>query len=230
MDVSKTIPKAPIETCRTLLDSGLSALNLYLSEYQIVQLIDFIKLIEKWNKAYNLTAIRNREEMVNLHLLDSLAIAPYITGQHVIDIGTGAGLPGIPLAIFLPDTAFTLLDSNAKKTRFVQQAVLELKLNNVTVCHHRVENYYPNTLFNTVITRAFANLADIIKLTAHLLAPKGVLLAMKGQYLDAELAKLSTPALAKKSVIPISVPGIAAERCLVRIESLTPTEVMSWEK
>ncbi|MDP2903746.1 MAG: 16S rRNA (guanine(527)-N(7))-methyltransferase RsmG [Methylovulum sp.] len=234
MDAAKTRSNAEVEVCRQLLDSGLTALNLHLTEYQISQLIDFIRLMDKWNKAYNLTAIRNPEDMIYLHLLDSLAIVPFIAGQRVIDIGTGAGLPGIPLAVCLPDTAFTLLDSNAKKTRFVQQAVLELKLNNVTVCHHRVENYHPESPFNTVITRAFASLSEIVRLTAHLLAPDGVLLAMKGQHLEAELAQLSeqlsTQALAKKSVISVSVPGIAAERCLVRIASLTPTEVMSWEK
>lgn len=114
-----------MERCRKLLVSGLESLQFNFSENQIDQLLAFILLIEKWNKAYNLTAIRNREEMVSLHLLDSLAVLPYIEGNRVIDIGTGAGLPGIPLAIARPETAFTLLDSNAKKTRFVQQAVIE---------------------------------------------------------------------------------------------------------
>jgi len=217
-----TTPGTQTEACRNRLVSGLAALNLQPDEYQVGKLIDFIVLIEKWNKAYNLTAIRNKEDMVSLHLLDSLAIIPFITGRRVIDIGTGAGLPGIPLAICLPDTAFTLLDSNAKKTRFVQQAVLELKLNNVVACHHRVENYHPEQPFNTVITRAFAGLADIARLTAHLLDKEGVLLAMKGQNPEAELAQLS----AKTTLIPIKVPGIAAERCLVRIESEATTEVI----
>ncbi len=216
------MPESLTETYRTMLESGLNALNLHLASAQIEQLLDFIRLIEKWNKAYNLTAIRNKEDMVNLHLLDSLAIAPFITGRQIIDIGTGAGLPGIPLAICFPDIKFTLLDSNAKKTRFVQQAVLELKLNNVTVCHHRVENYHPETLFDAALTRAFASLADIVKLTAHLLTKEGVLLAMKGQNLDMELAQVK----AKKTVIPIRIPGIPVERCLVRIESPTQTEVM----
>ncbi|MDO9105762.1 MAG: 16S rRNA (guanine(527)-N(7))-methyltransferase RsmG [Methylovulum sp.] len=215
-----------VEVCRTLLDSGLDSLNMQLTEYQIEQLLAFLKLMEKWNKAYNLTAIRNKEDMVSLHLLDSLAIIPFVTGQRVIDIGTGAGLPGIPLAICLPDVEFTLLDSNAKKTRFVQQAILELKLNNVVVCHHRAENYHPEKPFSTVLTRAFASLPDIIKLTAHLLAKEGVLLAMKGQNLNAELAQLSGNVSAKTTVIPVRVPGIEAERCLVRIRSLVQTEVL----
>lgn len=210
-----TIPEAQTETCRNILVSGLEALNLHPTERQTGQLIDFVWLMEKWNKAYNLTAIRNKEDMVSLHLLDSLAIIPFVSGQRIVDIGTGAGLPGIPLAICLPDVEFTLLDSNAKKTRFVRQAVLELKLDNVVVHHHRVENYHPETPFDTVLTRAFASLADIVKLTAHLLGKEGVLLAMKGQHPDAELAQLSV----RKTVIPVRVPGIAAERCLIRIES-----------
>ena len=158
-----------MEACRKILVSGLEALNLSLSDDKIEQLLDFIKLIEKWNKAYNLTAIRDREAMVRLHLLDSLAIVPFIEGRRVIDIGTGAGLPGIPLAIYFPEIEFVLLDSNAKKTRFVQQAILELKLKNVSVCHNRVEDYHPEKSFDIAITRAFAGLSDIVELTAHLL-------------------------------------------------------------
>jgi len=210
-----------MEACRHILISGLASLNLVIDEDKINQLLSFIKLIEKWNKAYNLTAIRDREEMVRLHLLDSLAILPYIEGERVIDIGTGAGLPGIPLAICLPETEFTLLDSNAKKTRFVQQAVLELKLKNVAVHHQRVEQFHPEKKFHVVITRAFASLPEIIELTAHLLNKEGFLLAMKGQNPEAELEQIA----AKKTVIPISVPGIEAERCLVRIESLVEAEV-----
>jgi 16S rRNA (guanine527-N7)-methyltransferase len=204
-----------MEACRKILVSGIAALNLTVTDHQVEQLLAFIKLIEKWNKAYNLTAIRDREEMARLHILDSLAIVPHIEGQRVIDIGTGAGLPGIPLAICLSGIHFTLLDSNAKKTRFVQQVVLELKLKNVDVIHSRVENYHPEPGYDAILTRAFASLPDIVKLTAHLLAQDGVLLAMKGQNLDAELTEIA----AKKSVISVSVPGADVERCLVRIQS-----------
>ena len=209
-----------MDTCRKMLVSGLESLNLSLSDHQIEQLLDFIKLIEKWNKAYNLTAIRDREAMVHLHLLDSLAIVPFIEGKRVIDIGTGAGLPGIVLAIYFPEIEFMLLDSNAKKTRFVQQAILELKLNNVSVCHNRVEHYHPEKPFDTVITRAFAGLSDIVELTAHLLGKDGVLLAMKGQ--NPDIPKLDS---AKMELIPINVPGIDAERCLVRIQLIKESEV-----
>ena len=209
-----------MEACRKILVSGLEALNLSLSDDKIEQLLDFIKLIEKWNKAYNLTAIRDREAMVRLHLLDSLAIVPFIEGRRVIDIGTGAGLPGIPLAIYFPEIEFVLLDSNAKKTRFVQQAILELMLKNASVCHNRAEQFHPEKNFDTVITRAFAGLFDIVELTAHLLSKDGVLLAMKGQTPDAP--KLES---AKTTLIPVNVPGIAAERCLVRIQLIKESEV-----
>lgn len=214
-----------MEACRKMLVSGLEALNLPLSEGQIEQLLNFIALIEKWNKAYNLTAIRNKDDMVGLHLLDSLAILPFIEGKRVIDIGTGAGLPGIPLAICLPEIEFMLLDSNAKKTRFVQQAIVELKLKNAAVCHQRVENYHPENRFDTAITRAFAGLADMVELTAHLLGDDGVLLAMKGQ--TPEILKLES---ARATLIPVNVPGLAAERCLVRIQLIKASEVNEWEK
>lgn len=200
---------------RARLIAGATALNQPLTERQIEQLLAFVALIEKWNKAYNLTAIRKLSDSIDLHLLDSLAIAPYVTGRRIIDIGTGAGLPGIPLAIALPDAEFVLLDSNAKKTRFVQQAVLELKLNNVSVCHSRVEDYRPEQPFDTVLTRAFAGLAGIVRLSAHLLSPEGVLLAMKGLTPDAELAEL--PDAIAATVLPLQIPNIAAERCLIRL-------------
>ena len=209
-----------MEACKKTLITGLESLDLPLDEDKIEQLMCFIKLLEKWNKAYNLTSIRNTEDMVRLHLLDSLAIIPFIEGKHVIDIGTGAGLPGIPLAIYLPSISFTLLDSNAKKTRFVQQVILELKLKNVSVCHNRVERYLPEVSFNTVITRAFASLSDIVKLTGHLLSKNGIILAMKGQPPDEQYINF-----AKTTLIPINVPGIPANRCLVKMQLTEESEV-----
>ena len=209
-----------MEACKKTLITGLESLDLPLDEDKIEQLMCFIKLLEKWNKAYNLTSIRNTEDMVRLHLLDSLAIIPFIEGKHVIDIGTGAGLPGIPLAIYLPSISFTLLDSNAKKTRFVQQVILELKLKNVSVFHNRVEHYLPEVSFNTVITRAFASLSDIVKLTGHLLSKNGIILAMKGQPPDEQYINF-----AKTTLIPINVPGIPAKRCLVKMQLTEESEV-----
>ncbi|QPK62338.1 16S rRNA (guanine(527)-N(7))-methyltransferase RsmG [Methylomonas sp. LL1] len=203
-----------MDNCRDKLHHGLSTLALPVTEPQIETLLNFIKLIAKWNKAYNLTAVRDPLEMVSLHLLDSLAILPHVKAPNVADIGTGAGLPGIPLAICQPDCHFTLVDSNSKKTRFVQQAVLELRLKNVDVVHSRVELIKPQQLFSTVICRAFAGMSDIVKLTGHLLAEDGLLLAMKGQIPEQELAELGSD----YSVIPLEVPGIAAERCLICME------------
>jgi len=203
-----------MDICQERLLQGLSALGLTLAEAQQEQLLDFIRLIAKWNKAYNLTAVREPLDMVNLHLLDSLAILPHVKPPSIADIGTGAGLPGIPLAICLPDCHFTLVDSNSKKTRFVQQAVLECRLKNVTVLHGRAESLQPKVLFSTVISRAFASMSDILRLTGHLLADDGLLLAMKGQVPEQELAQIESD----YTVISLNVPGIDAERCLIRME------------
>jgi len=203
-----------MQGCHEILVQGLKALDLVLSLSQQEQLLNFVKLITKWNKAYNLTAVRDPLEMVALHLLDSLAIVPHVKPPRVADIGTGAGLPGIPLAICMPDCHFTLVDSNSKKTRFVQQAALELKLKNVEVLHSRVELLKPEHLFTTVMSRAFASMNDIMQLTTHLLADDGILLAMKGLVPKQELAQLNT----NYTVIPLKVPGVEAERCLIRME------------
>jgi len=202
-----------MDKSRKILEAGLLELNLPANEAQIELLLAFVLLIEKWNKAYNLTAIRSREEMLRLHILDSLALLPFVSGSKIADIGTGAGLPGIPLAIFMPNQQFTLVDSNSKKTRFVQQAILELKLENVEVVHSRVENLARPAEFDAVLSRAFASLDDIMKLTEYLLQENGVLIAMKGQKPQEELDDLKCPYL----VDMIAVPGVEAERCVVRI-------------
>ncbi|MGR8931580.1 MAG: 16S rRNA (guanine(527)-N(7))-methyltransferase RsmG [Gammaproteobacteria bacterium] len=200
--------------CREKLIQGLQSLELAIAESQQDQLLKFIALIIKWNKAYNLTAVRDPMEMVGLHLLDSLAILPHVKPARVADIGTGAGLPGIPLAICMPDCHFTLVDSNSKKTRFIQQAVLELKLKNVEVIHSRVESLQPDNLFSTVMSRAFASMPDILTLTGHLLAEDGLLLAMKGHVPVQELAELN----AHYTVIPLNIPSIEGDRCLICME------------
>jgi 16S rRNA (guanine527-N7)-methyltransferase len=199
-----------------ILQQGLQELKLTANDKQINLLLAFIKLIEKWNKAYNLTAVRNLEDMARLHILDSLAILPHIEGSHIADIGTGAGLPGIPLAIFLPDIEFTLIDSNSKKTRFVQQAILELDLSNVSVIHSRVENIQIEKLFSSLILRAFSNMQNIVALTHHLIDKPGIVLAMKGLNPSEELIDFTE----QYTVIPIKVPGVDAERCLIRITGI----------
>lgn len=202
-----------MDKSRHILQTGLEQLELEATKSQVDLLLAFVSLIEKWNKAYNLTAIRNRDEMLRLHILDSLAVLPFITGQKIIDVGTGAGLPGIPLAILMPDVQFTLVDSNSKKTRFVQQAVLELQIKNVRVVHGRIEELGYEGEYDAVLSRAFASLKDIMNLTEYLLQPEGVLIAMKGQQPEIELKKIDRTYL----VNPIVVPGVDAERCVVRI-------------
>ena len=202
-----------MDGCQTILQRGIDQLGLNSENNEVLLLLDFIKLIEKWNKSYNLTSVRNKEDMARLHILDSLAIIPHLQGNRIADIGTGAGLPGIPLAIFLPDKEFTLVDSNSKKTRFVQQAVLELKLKNVKVVHQRVENL-TGDLFSSVIMRAFSSIQDIMSLSKHLIAPQGILLAMKGRVPNEELNDITEP----YTIIPLNVPNVEGERCLIRIE------------
>ncbi len=197
-----------------ILQVGIDRLGLKATDEQLDLLLAFVCLIEKWNKAYNLTAIRSRNEILHLHILDSLAIVPFVSGEKIMDVGTGAGLPGIPLAILMPSKQFTLVDSNAKKTRFVRQVVLELQLSNVEVVHSRVEGLGRNDEYDLVLSRAFASLNEIMNLTEYLLHPKGVLLAMKGQIPESELKKINRD----YTVNPIVVPGVEAERCVVRVK------------
>ncbi|MCC6209088.1 MAG: 16S rRNA (guanine(527)-N(7))-methyltransferase RsmG [Gammaproteobacteria bacterium] len=198
------------------LDAGLAALGLALPPAVRRGLLDYLVLLEKWNRAYNLTAVRDRGEMVARHLLDSLSIVPYIKTPRIIDVGSGAGLPGIPLALALPACRLVLLDSNRKKTRFLSQAVAELRLGNVAVESLRAEEYRPDEGFDTVVTRAFASLAEIVAAAGHLCRSDGCLLAMKGRYPAEELAALP-PSFRLLAVEPLRVPGLDAERYLVRL-------------
>ncbi len=202
---------------RQQLETGIGRLGLSLSEHQLQQLLDYLGLLGKWNRAYNLTAVRDPAEMVSRHLLDSLSVVPFATGRRVIDVGTGPGLPGIPLAICYPQHAFTLLDSNGKKTRFLTQARMELGLQNVTVVNGRVEAHQPAEPYDQVISRAFSALQDMLAWTAHLCRPEGEFLAMKGLYPDDEVAALD-PAFQVTASHALAVPGSEGQRHLLIIK------------
>lgn len=201
---------------RTRLVAGALALGLELDAAAVERLLAYRDLLAKWNRAYNLTAVRDPAEMIEKHLLDSLSVAAYVHGDRICDVGTGGGLPGIPLAIVHPGRRFTLLDSNGKKTRFLVQAVAELQLQNVTVVHARAEQHRPAVPCTTVVTRAFATLADMLAASGHLLAPDGVFLAMKGVYPQEELAAVP-PTFHVQGVLELHVPGLEGTRHLVRI-------------
>lgn len=196
------------------LREGLADMQLSLSECQQQQLLAFLALLNKWNRAYNLTAVRDEGEMVSRQLLDSLSILPWVTTEHLLDVGAGGGLPGIPLAIVLPERRFTLLDSNGKKTRFLHQCVLELGLKNVGVIHGRAEDCKPEQPFSQISSRAFSSLDTMVSWCDTLLANKGSFLAMKGQYPDDEVAALPAGWQVSSSH-SLNVPGAGGERHLL---------------
>ncbi|MBX3652482.1 MAG: 16S rRNA (guanine(527)-N(7))-methyltransferase RsmG [Burkholderiales bacterium] len=193
------------------LAAGIRALGLDIAAAAQQRMLDYLALIEKWNKAYNLTAVREPRKMLTHHLLDSLAVLPHLRGPRVLDVGTGAGLPGIPLALARPDWQFTLLDSSHKKTTFLRQAVIELQLGNVEVICARVETWNAPPPFDTVVSRAFTEVAEFVALAGRLCAKDGVVIAMKGVYPHEELAQLPQ-AFRLRGVVPLQVPGLGAER------------------
>ena len=195
---------------------GSERLGIRLPLEAVGRLAAYLALLERWNRAFNLTAVRDPESMVVRHVLDSLSILPWVEGPRVLDVGSGAGLPGIPLAIVRPEFKFCLLDSNGKRTRFLTQVVVELRLNNVSVVRGRVEDYRPETLFNSIVSRAFATLADLVADAGRLCAPAGRLLAMKGVFPDDELACLPS-AFRVVGVYPLQVPHLEAERHLTHL-------------
>ena len=192
---------------------GSAQLGVLLSAEMCIKLLDYLVLLGKWNKVYNLTAIRDPQQMVSHHLLDSLAVMPHLWAGRWLDVGCGAGLPGLVLAIAQPDWQFTLLDSNSKKTGFVQQAVIELGLHNVSVQCARVEEWQPAKKFDGIISRAFAELGDFLLSTRHLIASQGRWAALKGMPAQ-ELASVPQGCRVER-VIPLQVPGLHAARSLV---------------
>lgn len=198
------------------LRSGIAALGLALGEAEQGKLLDYLALLARWNAVYNLSGIREPARMLGLHLLDSLSVLPLISGERILDAGTGAGLPGIPLAICLPATHFILLDSNGKKTRFLLQAVAELDLANVEVRNERLERFVDAGHVDMVVTRAFSSLRQSLEWAGSLLGERGVFLAMKGQYPTDELAELP-PGFRLTASHALAIPGEDCERHVLEI-------------
>lgn len=199
------------------LQQHLITMKIDASEEQQILLLRFIDLLAKWNKAYNLTAIRNKPDMLSLHILDSVSLLPHLANaKRILDIGSGAGLPGIPLAILQPDREFVLLDGNGKKTRFIKQAIIELKLKNVSVIHGRIEKYTPDVNFDCITTRAFATIAETLTMIEHFLSNEARILFMKSNTAEDELGKISDAY--KPEVITLHVPAIDAPRTLVVLQ------------
>jgi len=199
------------------LGEGLAALGLQVSGQAQSALLRYVSLLTKWNRTYNLTAIREPSRLVSHHLLDSLAVLPHLQGTSVVDVGTGAGLPGIPLAVVQRRWRVVLLDSNHKKAAFLRQALLELELDNAEVVTTRAEQWNPARLFDVVISRAFSDLPGFLESARHLCAPGGVLAAMKSVYPDEELAQLGPKATVLR-VVALRVPGVQAARHLALLQ------------
>ena len=194
--------------------------ELQVSEQQLDQLIGYVELLHKWNKAYNLTSVRDPHEMIVKHIMDSIVVSEHLAGENFIDVGTGPGLPGIPLAIMNPDKAFTLLDSLGKRIRFIRQVLFELKITNVTPVQSRVEEFQPETGFDGVLSRAFASMTDMVSWCRHLPAENGCFMALKGQFDQQEVAELPEWCSVTK-VKSLQVPELEGERHLV---ILTPKD------
>lgn len=205
-----------------LLRQGIADLEIGLPPSAADRLLDYLALLAKWNRVYNLTAIREETKWISHHLLDSLAVVPHLPPGRLVDVGSGAGLPGIPISFACPDRQVTLLDSNQKKGAFLNQSSTELALTNVKVVIERAESYRPATPFDVVISRAFSSIADFIRLAGHLCRAGGVLAAMKGARPDAEIAQIPDPWRAE-SIIALHVPSLDAERHLIMLRSSVAT-------
>ncbi|HRD91157.1 MAG TPA: 16S rRNA (guanine(527)-N(7))-methyltransferase RsmG [Accumulibacter sp.] len=200
------------------LAEGAACLGIELAPLARQKMLDYLKLLEKWNRVYRLTAIADQSQAVSHHLLDSLAVLPFVDGTPLLDVGSGGGMPGIPLAIARPELQVVLLDSNSKKTAFLQQAVIELALGNIAVHCGRVEACQPTVRFAAITARAFADLGTLVASSRHLLRTGGRWLAMKGLRPDDEIARLP-PGVSVAGVHRLPVPGVDGERHLVVIES-----------
>ncbi len=204
-----------MNSLRTQLDSLIAQTDLEVSEQQCTQLVGYVELLNKWNKAYNLTSVRDPADMVVKHILDSIVVSPYLQGERFIDVGTGPGLPGIPLAIMNPDKSFVLLDSLGKRIRFIKQVLHELGIFNVIPVQSRVEEYDPQGGFDAVLSRAFASMADMVEWCQHLpRSDSGVFFALKGQLSQEEITMLPEWC-SVTDIKALEVPELEGERHLV---------------
>lgn len=210
------MPEKLPDACARDLGLGIDQLGLNLSSDQQAALLDYVSLLQRWNKAYNLTAIRDPLEMLHKHVLDALAVLPHLTGNRFLDVGSGGGIPGIILAIARPESEYVLLDSNGKKTRFLTQAKMELGLKHVEVQQNRAESYYPDRLFDRIISRAFTALDNMLNLCQHLVFDDGEFWAMKGDYPEPNQKPIPKPWKIKQAV-PLEVPFVDAQRHLIVI-------------
>jgi 16S rRNA (guanine527-N7)-methyltransferase len=208
---------AQLQSVQARIETGCRALHVELDATAVTRLADYVALLYKWNRVYNLTAVREPQQMVLRHILDSLAVLPYLNGRSLLDVGCGAGLPGLPLAIARPALAVTLLDANAKKIRFVRQATAELVLGNIEAVQARMQEYQPGRAFDMVISRAVASLDELYRGSQHLLAAGGRMLFMKGALPEAEMA-LFSPAATRLHSERLLVPGLDAERHLLWLD------------
>lgn len=206
-----------MSSLREQIKEGCRALHLDLDDEALSKLAGFVDLLKKWNRVYNLTAVRDPREMITRHILDSLVVAPFLTAGRLLDVGTGAGLPGLPLAIAVPELCVTLLDSNAKKLRFVRQAVADLGLGNVEVVQARMQEYQPARSFDMVISRAVASLGDLYRQTAHLVRPGGRMLFMKGTVPEQEIDEFQA-GHDTLHIERLHIPGLEAERHLLWLD------------
>lgn len=198
------------------LERGIQQLGLEMNPEAVARLLAYHELLVKWNKAYNLTSVRDPAEMIDRHLIDSLSILPFIDDTNLLDVGTGPGLPGMIIALVKPELPVAMLDSNGKKIRFLNQVKMALRVDNAQIVHHRLESWQPDDNFAQITSRAFATLSDMVGFARHLLAPDGRFVAMKGQYPEAELAALPADVRVVR-VLPLRVPGTDGERHLVEL-------------
>ena len=209
------------QALKFLLHDGCRQMNIELSEEKAEKFLELTDLLLRWNKKINLTSITKPDEVITKHILDSLSLLPHVHGSRVLDVGTGAGFPGVPLALMLPDVEFTLLDSNNKKITFIKHLAAKLDMSNLNATHSRIQDLSTDALFNSITARAFADLNDLLKWLPNVYDADTQILAMKGKMPESEIESLREGVLSSQWTVqgiePLHVPGLDAERCVVKL-------------